>query len=417
MQRDVRFLVSLGWCLSLLGCEALWGGQTVPDGANCVTSGARCGTGRYCDTMTQTCRPIPDLVLSSDPADLARPDLGTDLGGTDLGGADLMSGMLRMPLSGLVAPADLRTAVVTTGVSRNSPGLAITAAAWDDLHGNDQAGYNQATGRFVYTAATSTLLFSKKARAACTTGTAPSCTTTGDYADTDYNLFPNDPRLVLRLSSVASIGVRIKQTTLTGFAGHESACGLGFGFGGTGPQANAPDLSRNLKLKAARNNDQLRFLFQGGGTDALQIDLPINGAESIGPIYQNSRYLAPDLDFIRNGQLAEGNSIEYELLITPQLGSGQFALSVTPADVDGDGSVTSNAALQLVAQSAVWTYTDAPDAVGGTGAQPRGGIAFGSSASSITRAEFEGSTIAVGFVASGRGIGSCEFRDLRITAR
>lgn len=105
------------------------------------------------------------------------------------------------------------------------------------------------------------------------------------------------------------------------------------------------------------------------------------------------------------------------LSITPQLGSGQFALSVTPVDVDGDGSVTNNAALQLVAQSAVWNYTNAPDAVGGTGSQPRGGLAFGTSTGSITRAEFEGATIAVGLVASGRGIGSCEFRDLRITAR
>ena len=413
MQRDVRFLLSLGWCLSLTGCEVLWGGQTVPDPANCVTSGVRCGTGRYCDTMTQTCRPIPDLVLSSEPADLAQPDQGTDLSG-----ADLASGAgVRMPLMALVAPADLRTAVVTTGVSRNSPGLGIMAVAWDDLHGNDQAGYNQATGRFVYTAATSTLVFSKKARAACTTGIAPSCTTTGDYVETDYNLFPNDPRMVLRLASVVSISVRIKQTTLTGFTGHESACGLGLGLGGSGPHANAPDLSRNLKLKAPRNNDQLRFLFQGSGTDALQIDLPINGTESIGPIYQNSRYLAPDFDFIRTGQLAEGNSIEYELSITPQLGSGQFTLSVTPVDVDGDGAVTNNAALQLVAQSAVWNYTDAPDVMGGTGPQPRGGLAFGTSSSSITRAEFEGATIAVGLVASGRGIGSCEFRDLRITAR
>lgn len=412
MQRDVRFLLSLGWSLTLAGCEALWGGQTVPDRANCVTSGVRCGTGRYCDTMTQTCRPIPDLVLSSDPADLAQPDLGSDLGG-----GDLMSGMLRMPLQALTVPADLRTAVVTTGVSRNSPGLAITPAAWDDIHGNDQPGYSQASGRFVYTAATSTLVFSKRARAACTTGTAPSCTTTGDYADTDYNLFPNDPRLVLRLASVVSIGVRIKQTTLTGFTGHESACGLGFGFGASGPHANAPDLSRDLKLKAPRNNDQLRFLFQGSGTDALQIDLPINGTEPTGPIYQNSRYSAPDFDFIRNGQLAEGNSIEYELLITPQLGAGQFALSVTSVDVDGDGSVTNNAALQLMAQSAVWSYTNGPEAVGGTGSQPRGGIAFGTGSMNITRTEFEGATIAVGFVASGRGIGSCEFRDLRITAR
>lgn len=414
MQRDVRLLLSLGGCLSLSGCDVLWGGQTVPDRTNCVTSDVRCGTGHYCDTASQTCRPIPDLVLSSDPADLAQPDLG----GSDLAAADLAGGAaLRMPLQALAAPADLRTAVVTTGVSRNSPGLAITPAAWDDVHGNDQPGYNQATGRFIYNAATSTLVFSKKARAACSTGTAPSCTTIGDYADTDYNLFPNDPRLVLRLASVVSISVRVKQTTLTGYIGHESACGLGLGFGGNGPHANASDLSRNLKLKAPRNNDQLRFLLQGSGTEALQIDLPINGTEPIGPIYQNSRYSAPDLDFIRNGQLAEGNSIEYELIITPQLGTGQFALSVTPVDVDGDGYVSNNAALQLVAQSAVWTYTDAPDAVGGSGGQPRGGIAFGTSSSSITRAEFEGSTIAVGFAASGRGIGRCEFRDLRITAR
>lgn len=382
------------------GCSSIWGGFKSPDPANCVTSGLPCAADQFCSPVTQICEPLPAPDLGG-----GSPDLGTP------------AGIVTTPLIGLRAPADLRTAVVTTGGSRSSPALAISLQAWDDTHGNDEAGYSQATGRFVYSSASGTVVFSRKARASCTSGTAPNCTAQGDYADTDYNLFPDDARLKLRLASLVSLQVRVRQTPLTGFPGHESACGLGLAFGGDGPHLNATDLSKDLRLAPSRYNDQLRFVYQSSGMDALQIDLPINGFEPSGTIYRNARYATPDFALIRNGMLQAGNHIEYELRIEPRLAAGQFRLTLTPMDVDGDGAVTNNPALTLQPQAVTWSYTAAPDATGGSGSQARGGIGFGSGGDSITRADFEASSIGIGFVASGRGIGGCEFSELRVTSR
>ncbi|MFO0579227.1 MAG: hypothetical protein U1A78_34940 [Polyangia bacterium] len=393
--------LGLGAVLIGGGCSLIWDGFKRPDPANCVTSGLPCAEGELCNPVSQICEkaPLPDLRVADGPsaADLASP------------------AAVATPLVDLLAPADLRTAVVTSGGSRSSPALAIPVQAWDDAHGNDEAGYSQATGRFTYSAATRTAVFAKKERAACSSGTAPSCTTQSDYANTDYNLFPNDPRLKLRLRDLVSLQVRVRQTTLTGFPGMESACGIGLAFGGDGPHRNATDLSKDMRIKPSRYNDQLRFLVEGGGTDALQVDLPINGFEPGSVITQNASYSTPDFDFIRNGVLQAGSYIEYELRLVPNLVAGQFTLTLTPMDLDGDGAVTNSGTIELVPQSVTWSYTAAADAT--SGSQPRGGILFGSGGDSLSRADFEASSVGIGLVASGRGIGRCEFRELRVTSR
>lgn len=409
---EARGLV-LGAVLVWGGCSLIWDGFKRPDPANCVTSGLPCAEGELCNPVSQICEkaPVPDLRVADGPSPADQSlDLAADLSG-DLAAPTVVT----TPLVDLRAPADLRTAVVTTGGSRSSPALAILMQAWDDAHGNDEAGYDKATGRFVYGAATRTAVFSKKERAACSSGTPPSCTAASDYANTDYNLFPNDPRLKLRLRDLVSLQVRVRQTTLTGFPGMESACGIGLAFGGDGPHRNAADLSKDMRLKPSRYNDQLRFLLQGGGTDALQVDLPINGFEPGSTIYQNARYSTPDFDFIRSGVLQAGEYVEYEIRLVPELAAGQFTLTLTPMDVDGDGAVTNNRTIGLSPQIITWSYLAAPDAT--SGGQPRGGISFGSGGDSISRADFEASSIGIGLVASGRGIGRCEFRELRVTSR
>ena len=216
--------LALGAVVVWGGCSLIWDGFKRPDPANCVTSGLPCAEGEICNAVSQICEkaPVPDLRVADGPS-------AGDLAGNAAG--DLASPtVVTTPLFDLLAPPDLRTAVVTTGGSRSSPALAITTQAWDDLHGNDEAGYGQATGRFVYSALTRAAVFAKKERAACSSGTAPSCTTQSDYANTDYNLYPNDPRLKLRLRDLVSLQVRVKQTTLTGFPNMESACGIGLAF-------------------------------------------------------------------------------------------------------------------------------------------------------------------------------------------
>lgn len=70
------------------GCEALWGGLSVPAAENCVTSGNPCQTGQICNQITKLCQ--DELVVSQITPPRAPTDAVTPI---TISGANFMPGM------------------------------------------------------------------------------------------------------------------------------------------------------------------------------------------------------------------------------------------------------------------------------------------------------------------------------------
>lgn len=70
------------------GCEALWGGLSVPAGENCVVSGSPCQVGQVCNPVTQLCQ--DELVVSAITPARAPTSAATPL---TISGAHFVPGM------------------------------------------------------------------------------------------------------------------------------------------------------------------------------------------------------------------------------------------------------------------------------------------------------------------------------------